>query len=1428
MLGFLAVLIFYGFGALIALLFWNRSQWQRKNRGIELRLERLERRLELLDRQARGQPEPLSHLAAPREAPIEPLSAIAEAAQTPRSQPAPPPPPPPPAHPAPPTPPLPGIGETIEALASQSSQTAEPRAVRSGTLSEIAERLGGTPSPRPVNPQEAAAASAPEVARSPAPPSPRAPHEQGSVRASQAPEPDRSQSRRSAARRPPLPPAPPPPAPAEPGTLQLFWRGIERLFIENWTGILGVVVVVAGVTFVVINVALRLGPFERFWMTVAAAIALAAPSFVLGARLPWRNLTHWMRSGGAALFLFASAAGGGLPGLGLQWLHDPRQGLALLSLGVVVNLALAGVARTQTIASLHVVLGLVPLMIVLDNQPDLAAETLLIASLVAVVGLVLPLRRSWDPHLLVVTLAYASFHGAWFLRCAEALQASGDLRLRGALAALVVFGGGALLQHRRLLGRSEGSAASLAPLPLALQLSNWGALALALLIYPQQAASRAGALVLAAAVAALLARRARRAGVNWLRLSDTLIAQSLAMGAVIGLHPLIANAPLLLAILLLETLLFLRLGITENDTTIRRLGWVLVSLSAAALVLAGVQAGVGGGAPGRLWQDGAVLIGAAALLTAVQWRLRLGNVPVPLPPLLGWLAGGLAFVGTMVCPPEPSRELLALVGIGALLVAGRHFRPAGVLAGATAAAVAAHAVGWSAVLLASGPRTQGAVTLYSQGWSPQVVLPHLGPLAALALLALSMRREKLVSSIGWALFNGTGVVLLLGTCLSTATQRGPGDLALNGGALVAWAALTTLVQLLMRRFGIPQPVPPLMGGLSAVLVFVAAGLCTPEAGRELEGLLAIGGLLLIARRWRPEALMGSLTAAAIALHGISWGAQLQQLPWSPLPLLGHLLPLTALALLLLAMKREPQISAAGWGLLNGTAVVLIVGVLQGAALEAASGGTGAAAGPALAGLLVAWAGFLTLVQLLMGRFDLPQPLPALMGWLSPALVLVAVVVCTPSEGRELEALLALGALLLIARCLRPDGLLFGTAVAVALTHAVSWSLLLTQHPWTPGPLLIHLLPLSALALVTIGAGGPGAVRLLGLDLLGLDLGLGAYLLFEPLSPLIPGVVWLLLSLVALESSDRLRRSQSTHALLLGLLYLLAFAGAYLLVISQSPALVIAGSFTLPARLLIELFGLAVALYWWFFSPRERLQEQPLWKTVHPWFLEVVLVGVVVTILAEVEVLWRPVAWSLLALVLVSDPCRRLFAARVKVYAVILYWVAVATVVAMLSSLETPSPLWYEQPDQLALVAIALQLTFIVVSHRSLDLEELRQPGGGPLLGWVGRRVAAHRNHWLYNPMFAAVAYYLYLRYDPSLHTLLWAVEAFAIYVLSAVLRETSFRTIALVGLGICLLRLMAIDLAQVDLGLRGIVFIGVGLLMLAMNAIYNRFRARFE
>jgi len=91
-----------------------------------------------------------------------------------------------------------------------------------------------------------------------------------------------------------------------------------------------------------------------------------------------------------------------------------------------------------------------------------------------------------------------------------------------------------------------------------------------------------------------------------------------------------------------------------------------------------------------------------------------------------------------------------------------------------------------------------------------------------------------------------------------------------------------------------------------------------------------------------------------------------------------------------------------------------------------------------------------------------------------------------------------------------------------------------------------------------------------------------------------------------------------------------------------------------------------------------------------------------------------------------------------------------------------------------------------------------------------------------------VAFVLAAGYDHALLTLLWTAEAIAIYLLGVALREPQFRHLAMIGLGACLLRLLAVDMARADLGLRGLVFIGVGLLLLALNAIVHRFASRFR
>ena len=75
---------------------------------------------------------------------------------------------------------------------------------------------------------------------------------------------------------PSLGPAEPPPpalAPARSAT----WQRLERLLIDHWTGIIGVMVVVAGITFLAINLALRLSAFERFLLLLAAALMLPRP-----------------------------------------------------------------------------------------------------------------------------------------------------------------------------------------------------------------------------------------------------------------------------------------------------------------------------------------------------------------------------------------------------------------------------------------------------------------------------------------------------------------------------------------------------------------------------------------------------------------------------------------------------------------------------------------------------------------------------------------------------------------------------------------------------------------------------------------------------------------------------------------------------------------------------------------------------------------------------------------------------------------------------------------------------------------------------------------------------------------------------------------------------------------------------------------------
>ncbi len=577
---------------------------------------------------------------------------------------------------------------------------------------------------------------------------------------------------------PPVTTESPAPALLRSSTRSAAWPRLERLLIEHWTGIVGVLVVVAGITFLAINLALRLQPFDRFLLLLAAAALLAAPSLLAGRWPAWKALADWMRSGAGALVLFDCAASSGMPGLGLQWLDQPLPALALLSVAIGVNLALAAAASSETLAALHVILNLLPLAIV-----PASSFSLLLASGVTLIGQLLPRKRPWYGERLGIGLTFGLFFWNWCNVLGSAAEEPGQRTLAIGIA-LVVFGAGALLPLRQQAGDTGDS-----PLAWLVQLLNWGGLALVLLLLPQQLFVRVLGLALAALAALLLGLRARRLGWIALGRSQQLIAQSLILASMQSLDPLLPDALLLALAVLVESALFLRLAIRQSDPLLRRIGWALAAGSGGWLLLAGLEAG------SSLQASSVMLIAGGASLK-LERDLIDAKIPQPLPGLFSWWAALQFLVGSMVCGPGEMGGWLALGTLGTLISRSRPPLPLAQPQATATAVLLAHLITWGKLL----------VNLGASAGAPLPAAMVLVQLTPLLLLASTLVISGSVLPLGIHLIGGS---LLLAALL----LLGPIAAPLPG---IAWLLLALLALELARRLPRAFAMPLLLQGILAL------------------------------------------------------------------------------------------------------------------------------------------------------------------------------------------------------------------------------------------------------------------------------------------------------------------------------------------------------------------------------------------------------------------------------------------------------------------------------------------------------------------------------------------------------------------------------------------------------------------------------------
>lgn len=363
-----------------------------------------------------------------------------------------------------------------------------------------------------------------------------------------------------------------------------LWAKLEEQFADNWTGIIGAILLVIGVGFGGTYMALSVEPVIRFILISAIAAVLLGAYYYLNRFPEWQKMASWLRSAGGAIFLFACFGSGGVQGL--QWIDNPLWALILLLIGVVVNLYLAWIGGKQVFSSLHIVLSLLALG--LAPASDLGWGIGVGITLFSILLAYKP--EKWDWHILVTIISFFLFHLQWYFYFEDSNLFTSSKHLLGIIGIVLVGASVAVMHYRELY-----VTAKLEALPLGVHLLNWVFIGVGLLAHSMGGQWRIIFITLAAIIAFFLARRAKHLGISWLYHTDTIVSQILAFIAILALEAWEVNPLIISAIMIIEVLGFTALMLWEKERWLYTVGmWIFAATGLAYLYFATLPFQYGG------------------------------------------------------------------------------------------------------------------------------------------------------------------------------------------------------------------------------------------------------------------------------------------------------------------------------------------------------------------------------------------------------------------------------------------------------------------------------------------------------------------------------------------------------------------------------------------------------------------------------------------------------------------------------------------------------------------------------------------------------------------------------------------------------------------------------------------------------------------
>lgn len=353
----------------------------------------------------------------------------------------------------------------------------------------------------------------------------------------------------------------------------------------------------------------------------------------------------------------------------------------------------------------------------------------------------------------------------------------------------------------------------------------------------------------------------------------------------------------------------------------------------------------------------------------------------------------------------------------------------------------------------------------------------------------------------------------------------------------------------------------------------------------------------------------------------------------------------------------------------------------------------------------------------------------------------------------------------------------------------------------------------------------------GFILLSINILLSVYLILNDISPFIIGLVYLLLSIGLIESSQYIVKKSNNYAFLENIskyIACLSFIMIGLSLLRHFFIHIYIDDFIGPFRIrhITEIITIAVLIYWIVRKDLLVFKNESPVAIIKKFLIEVLYLFVISTIIIEIEILWQPVIFASISLISLFINIKRDDVNRVRFYSLGIIWLSLLELclITVFYDYEITTPIikWLTGG-----ITLLLNTVYIIAHRKYLSISNIKYTSLFKPLINLSLKINDALNVAIFYPYFTAIALYISFSFSNDLITLLLIIEGVIIFFVSMFLKDGKLKLLSMLELGGSLARLLLVDLKSSDYLTRAIVFISVGIIMVAMNIFYTKFKEKF-